>query len=235
MLEGAKLVKEALSAGAAVEAVFTGPGAPADVLEHARRTGSAVHELAPGVLERVASTVTPQPVMAVVGGVDVSLDAVTGAGLVVVATNLSDPGNAGTVLRSAEASGADAVVFCGRSVDPYNPKTVRSSAGSLFHVAVVVQDDPVAVLDHLGAAGLRRLGATARGGSDYTTVDLTAPGAVVLGNEAEGLPAEVNGLIDEWVSIPMAGRSESLNVGMAAAVLCFEAARQRRAGEGFRG
>lgn len=228
MVEGAKLVGEALSAGAAVEAVFAGPGAPPELVDQALGTGAAVHQLAPGVVERVASTVTPQPVMAVVERADVALDAVTGARLVVVAAGVSDPGNAGTVMRSAEASGADAVVFCGRSVDPYSPKTVRSSAGSLFHVPVVVEEDAAAVLGHVGAAGLRRLGAVAHGGSDYTALDLTVPSAVVLGNESSGLPAEVSGLIDEWVSIPMAGRSESLNVGMAATVLCFEAARQRR-------
>ncbi len=228
MVEGAKLVGEALSAGAPVEAVFAGPGASPDLAEQARGAGAAVHELAPGVVERVASTVTPQPVMGVVRRVDVALDAVAGARLVVVAAGVSDPGNAGAVMRSAEASGADAVVFCGRSVDPYSPKAVRSSAGSLFHLPVVVEEDAAAVLEHLGAGGLRRLGAVAHGGSDYTSLDLTVPSAVVLGNESEGLPAEVSGLIDEWVSIPMAGRTESLNVGMAASVLCFEAVRQRR-------
>ena len=229
MLEGAKLVREALSVGAPVQTVFAGPGAPADLIEGARASGVRVLDLEPGVVERAASTVTPQPVAAVVEKLDVGLDAVARASLALVCVDLSDPGNAGTVLRSAEAAGADAVVFCGGTVDVYSPKTVRSSAGALFHVDVAVGDEAVAVLERLGGAGLRRVGTVPHGGTAHTAVDLTVPSALVLGNEASGLPAEVSAVVDEWVSIPMAGRAESLNVGMAAAVLCFEAARQRRA------
>jgi len=105
---------------------------------------------------------------------------------------------------------------------------VRASAGSLFHVPVVSEGDPVAVLDQLGTWGKRRLGTIAAGGRPYDEIDLTAPTALVLGNEAHGLPAAVDAALDDHLTIPMAGRSESLNVGMAAAVVCFEAARQHR-------
>ncbi len=230
MVEGAKLVEEALRSGAPVQAVFAGPGTPRRLRDQARDRGVPVQPLAPGVPERVASTVTPQPVLAVVGAVDVDLTQLAGAQLAVVGVGIADPGNAGTLLRTAEASGADLVVLCGASVDLYNPKTVRASAGSLFHVPVVAGGEPAEVLGRLGELGLRRLGAVARGGTDYTSVDMAAPSALVLGNEASGLAPEVAELVDEHVSIPMAGRSESLNVGMAAAVLCFEAARQRRGG-----
>lgn len=183
-------------------------------------------------MERVADTVTPQPVAAVVSYVDVELDALRGASLVVVCFDVRDPGNAGTVLRSAEASGAEGVVCCEGSVDVYNPKTVRASAGSLFHVPVVVGGAPAATTETLGSWGLTRVATVARDGTDYTALDLTAPVALMLGNEAHGLPSDVAAMADARVSIPMAGRTESLNVGMAAAVLCFEAARQRRAGAG---
>ena len=153
-------------------------------------------------------------------------DVVVGADLIVVLADVRDPGNAGTVLRTADAAGVDAVVCCGGTVDPYNPKTVRASAGSLFHVPLVVAGDPVDVLDAVAAHGLRRLAAVVRGGDDYTTVDWRQPTALVLGNEAAGLPAGLP--VDGMVGIPMAGRAESLNVGMAGAVLCFEALRQRR-------
>ena len=231
MVEGVKVLSEALAAGVGVEAVFAAPGAPPELLERSAAAGARVHQLAPGVLERVAGTVTPQPVLAVVPYVDVSLEAVSEADLVVVCVDVRDPGNAGTVLRSAEAAGAGGVVCCDGSVDVYNPKAVRASAGSLFHVPVVAGGDPSEVLDRIGDWGMRRLGAVAGRGNDYTTVDLTGRVALVLGNEASGLPETVlaGGAIDEEVTIPMAGRSESLNVGMAAAVLCFEAARQRRA------
>jgi TrmH family RNA methyltransferase len=117
-------------------------------------------------------------------------------------------------------------VFCDGSVDVFNPKTVRASAGSLFHVPVVNGGPVDDVLATLGAWGVRRLGTVAHGGAPYDEVDLRSPVALVLGNEANGLPEGV--VLDERVTIPMAGRGESLNVGMAAAVLAFEVARQRR-------
>lgn len=230
VLEGAKLLEEALDAGAAVEAVFAAEGTSEPVLARARSAGAALFVLAPGVAERVGDTMTPQPVFAIAAHVDVPLEAVTErSGLIVVAVDVRDPGNAGTLMRSAEASGAAGVVFCEGSVDVYNPKTVRASAGALFHVPVVAGGDAVAVLDHLGSVGVRRFATAAAGGEPYTAVDLSGRAAVVLGNEAHGLPATVSSHVDGTVTIPMAGRSESLNVGMAATVLCFEAARQRSA------
>jgi TrmH family RNA methyltransferase len=221
VLEGAKLIAEALQAGAPLEAVFVAPGGEGDpVVARAADAGVRVSRLAPGVLERVAGTVTPQPLLAIAPWCDVPLDAVVDATFVVVAVDLRDPGNAGTVLRSAEGAGAGAVVLCDGSVEAFNPKTVRASAGSLFHVPVVVHPEPLPELTQ------RRLGTVAREGTPLDAVDLTDPVALVLGNEAHGLPAGAP--IDEWVTIPMVGRSESLNVGMAAAILCFEVARQRR-------
>ncbi len=238
MIEGAKVLSEALDAGVAIESVYVeapDPGAADasrawDLARAASERGARVFELAAGVMARVADTVTPQPVVAVVGAVDVPLDRLRGASLLVVCVDLRDPGNAGTVLRSAEAAGAGGVVFTSGSVDVFNPKTVRSSAGSLFHVPVVTGGDAVKVLDEVGRWGVRRLATAVRGGVDYDAADLVSPVAFVVGNEAHGLPPGVAGHVDGAVSIPMVGRSESLNVGMATAVLCFEAARQRRAG-----
>ncbi len=228
VVEGAKVLSEAVGAGAPIEAVFAAPGAPAEVLEAASRAGARIYELAPGVVERVADTVSPQPVMAIVAYVGVPLDTLADASLLVVCVDVRDPGNAGTVLRSAEAAGVDGVICCGGSVDVYNPKTVRASAGALFHVPVVAGGDAVEVLERIGDWGLRRYGAVPRSGRDYATTDLRAPCALALGNEATGLPGAVAATLDDRITIPMAGRSESLNVGMSAAVLCFEAARQRR-------
>ena len=234
VVEGVKLLAEALAAGVRVESVYVASGAgdgddELAPVEAAFAAGARVHRLGPGVLERVAGTVTPQPVIALVPFVDVDLAVLRPATLLLVCVDLRDPGNAGTVLRSAEAAGAGGVVFCEGSVDPFNPKTVRASAGSVFHVPVVVGGQPLEVLQEMARWGVRRLATTARGGADHTEVDLTGAVAFVLGNEASGLPADVLAVADEHVSIPMAGRSESLNVGMAAAVVCFEALRQRRA------
>ena len=227
-MEGARVVSVALASGAPVEAVFAGPGAPPDLLVQARNAHVPVHHLGPGVVERVADTVTPQPVMAVVGHVDRELEALSNASSVLVCIDVRDPGNAGTVMRSAEASGAGGVIFCNGSVDVYNPKTVRASAGSLFHIPVVAGGDEAEVLQRIGDWGLQRLGAVPAGGREYSAVDLTVPTAFVLGNEAAGLSPRAEALLDGRLTIPMAGSSESLNVGMAATVLCFEAARQRR-------
>lgn len=232
VVEGTKVVSEALDAGAPVQSAFVAPGAPSDLVDRLLDAGARVHTLEDGVMERVADTVTPQPVAAVVGYIDVPLEQLRGASLVVVCVDVRDPGNAGTVLRSAEAAGADGVICCEGSVDVYNPKTVRASAGSLFHVPVIVGGSPAAAADAVGSFGLTRLATVAHDGPDYATVDLTGRVALLLGNEAHGLPDEVAGAADGRVSIPMAGRTESLNVGMAAAVLCFEAARQRRVGNG---
>lgn len=234
VVEGARILSEALVAGVPVESVYlaagaaTAGGSPADVAERAYEAGARVYELGAGVLERIAGTVTPQPVLAVVPFVARPRESLSGGDLLVVAVDVRDPGNAGTVLRSAEAAGSDGVIFCDGSVDIYNPKTVRASAGSMFHVPVAAGGAPSEVLADLGRWGVRRLATTASGGRDYSEVDLSGRLAFVLGNEASGLPDDIDAMVDGRVTIPMSGRSESLNVGMAAAVLCFEAARQRR-------
>jgi len=232
--EGAKVIGEALAAGAAIEAVYVDPAAtPAEIelTERCLAAGARVWPLEAGVLARVGGTVSPQPLVAVVAAVDVPLQELLGRGpgLLVVCSDLRDPGNAGTVVRSAEAAGAGGVVFCDGCVDAFNPKTVRASAGAVLHVPVVNGVATDQAMDAVGRAGLRRLGAVARGGVDYVEADLASPVALVVGNEAHGLTGPAAERLDGLVTIPMTGRAESLNVGMATAVLCFEAARQRRA------
>ena len=233
MVEGARLVVTALDAGATVEAVFADAGAAgapevAGVLARAHGAGARVFELAPGVLERVADTVTPQPVLAVVRTPEAPAEQLLGtATFVVVLAEVRDPGNTGAIVRAADAAGADAVVCCRGTADPYNPKTVRASAGSVLHVPVVEAGEAPEVLDDLGRRGLRRVAAVAHGGRPHTEADLGSPLALVLGNEASGLADELESRLDETVTIELAGKAESLNVSLAAAVLCFEVRRQR--------
>jgi TrmH family RNA methyltransferase len=228
VVEGTLSVMAAVEAGAPVEAVFAAPGADPSAVDQAVARGIRLYELAPGVMERVADTVTPQPLAATVRFVDQPLDQLRDASFLVVCADVRDPGNAGTVLRSAEAAGSDGVVFADGSVDVYNPKTVRASAGSVFHVPIVAGGDPVQIVGQLGDWGLTTVGAVAHGGEDPADTDLTQRIALVLGNEASGLPAAVEQAVKTRVTIPMHGRAESLNVGMAAAILGFEVARQRR-------
>jgi RNA methyltransferase, TrmH family len=228
-----RLVRAALDAAAEVEGVYLDsvPSAHAPGLEElvalAVAAGVRVHELAPGVLERVADTVTPQPVLAVVRTPQATLSSLGGATFVVVCVDVRDPGNAGAMVRVADAAGADAVVCCDGTVDPFNPKSVRASAGSVLHLPVVAGGDPAEVLGELGALGLQRVAASVRGGRPYTDIDWREPVALVFGNEAAGLAPGTAAHVDAEVTIPMAGGAESLNVAMAAAVLCFEARRRR--------
>jgi TrmH family RNA methyltransferase len=199
--------------------------------EQALAVGARLFPLAPGVLERVADTVTPQPVLTVLPMLDrtpTRPDDPAGHPLLVVMVDVRDPGNAGTVLRTADAAGVSSVIFSGDSVDPYNPKTVRSSAGSLFHVPFTIDEDPVALATALAGAGYRTLATMVRDGDDYAALDLTVPTALFLGNESAGLGTDVVQAMTGSVVIPMEGQAESLNVGVACAVVCFEALRQRR-------
>ena len=228
VVEGEKLVSTALDAGAPLEAVYAAEGWDGPALQRARAAGVEVLRLAPGVLERVADAVTPQPVLAVARAVETSLETLRGSTLIVVCVDVRDPGNLGTILRSAEASGAGGVICCDGTADVSSPKCVRASAGALFHLRAVAGGAVVEVLEKIGTWGIRRLGTRAHGGTPYDRVDLRGPTAVVVGNEAHGFPPEVEPLLDGLVTVPIEGRADSLNVGVAASVICFEAARQRR-------
>jgi TrmH family RNA methyltransferase len=227
VIEGPRVLATALDAGASLEEVFVAPGFAGPALDQARAASVEVTTLAPGVLERVSDVATPQGVLAVAEAVDVTLGALRACTFVVVCSGVTDPGNLGTVLRSTEASGAGAVICCDGTVDVSSPKCVRASAGALFHLRVVAGGAAVDVLEEIGGWGLHRLGTRSRGGTPHYLTDLRSPTALVLGNEAHGLPSDLEPLLDGIVTVPIAGRAESLNVGMAAAVICFEAARQR--------
>lgn len=233
VIEGPTLVGEALDAGVRLDEVIAEPDAPPRLVDRAAQTGADVHQVPAGSLARVTDTVTPQPLAAIARFDDLGLDAaVEGLGdrpLVLVLVSVNDPGNAGTLLRTAEATGVELVVLCDEAVDPYNPKCVRASAGSLFRLRVVRSAEAGPTLKALEARGLSCLGTAAdEAATAYDAVDLTRPTAVVLGSEAHGLPDALAGQVDEVVRIPMAGRTESLNVAMAGTVVCFEALRQRR-------
>ena len=222
----------ALDAGALVEAVYVAPEGRANdgvagVVERAFAAGVRVFDLGPGVIERVADTVHPQPVLAVVGFVPAPLEVARERSSVMVLVDVRDPGNAGTMIRTADAAGIGAVIHCDGSVDPTNPKTVRASAGSVFHLPVVSGGDAGAVIDTLQHWEFMTVGTAVRDGVDYAAFDWRRRVALVFGNEASGLEEALIGRLDARVSIPMVGRAESLNVAVSASVLCFEALRQR--------
>jgi TrmH family RNA methyltransferase len=241
LAEGPQAVREALEIPrgepGAAEALF---GTPAALERHADLAQRAIHHGVPVSfvddhgMAGLSETVTPQGLVAVCSFLDVPLTSVaaTPPRLVAVLAEIQDPGNAGTVLRSADAAGAGAVVFCHGSVDPYNGKCVRASAGSLFHPPVVrggTAADAVAVLRD---AGLRVLAADGAGECDLDQLaddgSLAAPTAWLFGNEARGLPDDLAALADARVAIPIHGRAESLNLATAAAVCLYASARAQR-------
>ena len=228
--EGPRVITAALAHGVELLECYVGVNATPEMNAVARRveaTGVPLRGLDTYAEDRVGDTVTPQPVFAIAAMRRAGVEAVDGADLALVATRLGDPGNAGTLMRSAAAAGAQIIVLGKGSVDAYNPKVVRASAGACFAVRIVEGTPAMEILAALGARGVNRLGATADGGSPPEQFDLTAPTAFVVGHETQGLDADLP--LDAAVTLPMQA-GESLNVAMAGTALLFEAARQRRAG-----
>ena len=237
LVEGPQAVAEAFRCGSGVTDLFVTVPARTrhqELVTAMAEAGVPVHVVSGEVMSELAQTVTPQGLLAICGFVDVELAAVTrpAPALVALLANVRDPGNAGTVLRTADAAGADAVVFADASVDPYNGKCVRASAGSLFHLPVVAGarlEDAVAALRE---AGLRVVAADGRSGRSLDDPDVQArlgeATAWMFGNEAWGLPPGLAALADESVAVPVYGKAESLNLAAAAAVCLYASARVQR-------
>lgn len=208
-------------------------GKHADLVARAASAGVTVSEMTTRAAEMLSETVTPQGIVAVCDVIDVSLaDALTGSPrLVAVLAGISDPGNAGTVIRVADAAGADAVVVAGDAVDPHNGKCVRASAGSLFHLPIARVKDVDEVYAASRGAGLRVVAADGNAETGLEEADtLGRPTAWVFGNEAHGLPAALVSAADEAVRVPIYGSAESLNLATAAAVCLYASAREHHSG-----
>jgi TrmH family RNA methyltransferase len=192
----------------------------------ARDAGVASVGLAPGVLRKVTDAVSPQPVVATAHPPLSGPDAIPETGFVLVLSDVSDPGNLGTAIRSADGAGTVAVVVCGEGVDVCNPKALRATAGSAFQVPLVVLDTLGDAIDVLHASGREVLGAVVRDAPSLWSTTLGERCAVAVGAETTGLADEDLERLDGTVRIPMAGPAESLNAGVAASIVCFEALRQ---------
>jgi TrmH family RNA methyltransferase len=231
LAEGANMVEAALARGLVSE-VFATESAHdrfADLLQ-AAPARTAVHLVTDKAAKALSDTVTPVGLVAVCSIPTPSLDDVLSRSprLVAVAVETSEPGNAGTLIRLADAMGADAVVLAGHGVDPYNGKCLRASAGSIFGVPVLETIDTVGLVAALGAAGLRVLATTLDGDTSLDDADLSVPTAWLFGAEAHGLSDDVAALADARVRIPMAGSAESLNVAAAAAICLYQSSRANR-------
>ncbi|HET7325755.1 MAG TPA: RNA methyltransferase [Nocardioidaceae bacterium] len=241
LAEGPQAVREALAVSAGAEDLVTvvfGTGDCArrepGLVAAAAAAGVCWHDVADDVLRTLAQTVTPQGVVAVCRFVDRPLEQLVAHSprLLAVCADVRDPGNAGTVIRCADAAGADGVVLAGSSVDPYNGKVVRATAGSLFHLPLSVGVPVSEAVSTARSAGLRVLAADGSGDVDLFEAEssglLAGPVAWLFGNEAWGLPDDVAATADSVVRVPIRGRAESLNLATAAAVCLYASARARR-------
>lgn len=239
LAEGPQAVREAAGHGQTLVELFATVEAAeryAGIVGEARAAGARVHLADEDVIADISTTVTPQGLVGVCRFLDVPFEEILAARpkLVAVLAHVRDPGNAGTVLRCADAAGADAVILTDASVDLYNPKSVRASVGSHFHLPVAVGVPVEQAVQGLKDAGVRILAADGAGEDDLDTEldrgTMSTPTAWIFGNEAWGLPEETRALADAVVRVPIHGRAESLNLATAAAVCLYASARAQRAG-----
>ncbi|MBR7828443.1 RNA methyltransferase [Actinospica sp. MGRD01-02] len=237
LAEGPQAVREAAAEKGLLTELFATADAAARhpaILDAAHAAGATVTIAADEVLASLGDTVAGQGLVGVCRFLDQPLAAVLDrpARLIVLLAHIRDPGNAGSVLRAADAAGADAVLFSAESVDVYNPKVVRTSVGSLFHLPVVIGVDLAEATAALRGRGLRVLAADGSGPADLDDEAdggaLAAPTCWMFGNEAWGLPEPIRALADETVRVPIHGRAESLNLATAAAVCLYASARAQR-------
>jgi TrmH family RNA methyltransferase len=232
LVEGSQAVREALRYGSVLE-LFLTERAAARHPELRAAPGPRISLITERAAAGLSETATPQGIVAVCAALgQPAADALRGSRLVAVLAAVADPGNAGTVVRVADAAGADAVLFAGDAVDPHNGKCVRASTGSVFHVALGVEPDPQRVIAACRQAGLQVLAADAGTGRDLDDMvdagTLAAPTAWLFGNEAHGLDRELLATADHAVAVPLHGPAESLNLAAAAAVCLYASARAHR-------
>jgi TrmH family RNA methyltransferase len=237
LLEGPQAVAEALTfRPQLVVELYATPSALdryTGIADAAVAAGVDVEFVTEEVLDSMADTVTPQGFVAVCHQFPTALKDIFAAGprLVAILEEVRDPGNAGTIIRAADAAGADAVIFSGRTVDLYNPKVVRSSTGSIFHLPVAVHADLANVLERARAADLSVIAADVKGEDLLAARNdgvLAQPTAWLFGNEAHGLPEEQLALADRVVTVPIYGHAESMNLATAASVCLYESAFAQR-------
>lgn len=228
------MVAEALGVGLVCTEVFVDVAriddAVEELLDHAEAAGAQVYGVEGPALRAATDPVSPQAVTAIFSHPHPDPERLQTTQLVLVLVEVRDPGNAGTLVRAATAAGAGMVIATAGTVDLFAPKTVRASAGAVLHIPVIEGATVPEVLSDLAAAGLKTVAGVPTGGDPYDQADLTGRVAVLVGNEAHGFDERTESSVSSLVHIPMPGPTESLNVAMAGTLLCFEVARQRRAG-----
>ncbi len=238
LIEGIRLVEDALVSAAPVETVLVQDelllsGKLDGVLNAAYSLDTEIIEVSQAVIEHISDTKTPQGVVAVCGKLQHDAPGLIASRtnpMYLVLDNIQDPGNLGTMIRSADAVNATAVFVGKGSVDLYNPKTVRATMGSLFHLPVMQIHLPE-LFSLLRRAEVSIVGTDTEAGDDLYGADFTGNLAIVIGSEAHGISGEIRQEISRWITLPMPGKAESLNAAIASSVILYEAFRQRRVQE----
>lgn len=236
ILEGIHLIQEAVKADVLLEVVLyeKETGVPRELETMLPQRGIERVRVSREVLAKVTETKTPQPVAAIASMLDYSagsvLETAGDAGrssLIVAVDGVQDPGNVGTIIRAADAAGASGVVLGQGTADLYNPKTIRATMGSLFHLPVLQVSSLSSLLEQVSTQGVQIVSTSLSASKSCYDIDLTSDTWLVVGNEGEGVSAEVSRWANQEVIIPIRGQAESLNVAMAATILLYESLRQR--------
>ncbi len=223
--EGRRMVEEVPADR--IEALYVSEDFDADGWRGAPLAAPCAETVSRAVMEKMAGTVTPQGILAVVRQTVHTVSDAARGGLVLLLDRIQDPGNFGTILRTAEACGADGILCDAGTVDPYSPKAVRATMGGIFRVPVAVTDDLAAEVKMLQADGYTAFAAHLQASTDYRMAGWPQKSIIMIGNEANGLSDALTALADQRVIIPMQGAVESLNASVAAALLMFEWRRNR--------
>jgi TrmH family RNA methyltransferase len=238
MVEGIHLVSEAVKEGLLDRVLYSekiletteGKGLLGKIIS----SGIPNEEANDKVIRYLSDVETPQGIIASVKPkvVDIGSLFENSDPMIVVACGIQDPGNLGTIIRTADAAGCSGIILTQGTVNPYNDKVIRASSGSIFHLNIVKIDDIIDVVSALKRRGIKVISTFVGAEKEYYSIDYNGPVAVMIGSESKGLPEEIERLSDVSVSIPMIGRSESLNAAVSCAIVLYEALRQRRTDAG---
>jgi RNA methyltransferase, TrmH family len=236
LIEGIHLVQEALEAGLIVRVLYSENimrgHEGKELIGKLISSGVPMEEASEQVMKKISDVETPQGIIASAKTTEHDLSDILNAKdpLILVACGIQDPGNLGTMVRTADAVGAAGLIMTEGTVDPFNEKVVRATAGSIFHLKLVKFNDIIELVTSLKRRGIRVISTSADAKKPYFEADYSGPVAVLIGNEGQGMKPEVLRISDVTASIPMVGRAESLNASVSSAIILYEALRQRRTG-----
>jgi TrmH family RNA methyltransferase len=227
IIEGIRLIEEGVREGLVEYILYSSKLMETNGAERIEKSGVKMYEVSHDILKELCDTQTPQGAAAVVIKPEGNLCGLQGD-FIIIADGIQDPGNLGTIIRTADAAGADGVILMKGTVDAYNPKTLRSTMGSIFHIPVICYENTEELMDLLKGRGFSIYASSLENSQIIYNSDFKGKIAIVIGNEANGIPQEHMMLCTHKIKIPMAGRAESLNAASAAAIIIYEAVRQRK-------